>query len=76
MRQLLLADPLAVDLDDVARGDEGVQLAPLPVDGDPPGLDQLVGRAARSDAGAREIPVEAHAGDCRYSPARCTTTPT
>ena len=58
--QLLLADRLAVDLDDVPRGDEGVQLAALAVDRDAARLDQLVGGPAGRDAGAREVAVESH----------------
>ena len=65
MRELLLADPLAVDLDDVPRGDERVQLAALPVHRHPALLDQLVGGAARRDAGPGEIAIEAHQEDCR-----------
>ena len=74
VRQLLLADPLAVDLDDVARGDEGVQLPAPAVDGDPARLDQLVGRAARGDAGAGEVSVEAHGAIVATLPALCATT--
>ena len=44
VRKLLLAHALAVDLDDVPRRNERVQLAALPVDGDAARLDQLVGR--------------------------------
>ena len=76
VRELLLADAVAVDLDDVPGGDEGVELTALTVDRDPARLDQLVCGAAGGDAGAREVAVEAHRGHCRYSPARCATTPT
>ena len=65
VRKLLLADPLAVDLDDVPRCDEGVELAALPVDRYPALLDQLVRGATRRDAGAGEIAIEAHEVDCR-----------
>src|SRR5579884_236059 len=51
---------LAVELDAVARADEGVQAAGLAVDGDATGLDQLVGAAARGGTGAGEPGVEAH----------------
>ena len=45
---------LAVDLDDVARRHERVQLARLAVDGHAAGLDQLVRRPARGDPGPGE----------------------
>ena len=71
VRELLLADAVAVDLDDVPRGDERVELTAPTVDGDPARLDQLVRGAARGDAGAREVAVESHRGHCAsYSPAR------
>ena len=63
--ELLLADALAVDLDDIARGDEGVELAARPVDRDAARLDQLVRRPAGGDAGAGEVAVESHARHCR-----------
>jgi uncharacterized protein with GYD domain len=56
----LRLDVLAVDLDVVAGRDEGVQLARLTVDGHPPGLDQLVGAAARGDTGTCEVGIESH----------------
>ena len=55
---------VAVDLDDVPRGDERVELTALTVDRDPARLDQLVRGAARGDTGAREVAVEAHALHC------------
>jgi len=60
VRESLQLDGLAVDLDAVARLDEGVQLSGLAVDGHAAGLDQLVGLAARGDPGAREIGIEPH----------------
>jgi hypothetical protein len=59
--ELLLPDAVAVDLDDIPRGDEGVELTTRPVDGDAACLDQLVRGAAGRDAGAGEIAVESHA---------------
>ena len=44
----------------VVCSDERVQLPDLAVDGDAPGLDQLVGLAARGDTGPREPCIEAH----------------
>ena len=60
MGEILLAHPLAVDLDDIPGGDERVQLTALPVDGHPPLLDQIVGGASRRDARPGEIPIETH----------------
>ena len=48
--------------------DERVQLAGLAVDGDAAGLDQVVGLAARGDAGAGEVGVEAHEWEDRAVP--------
>jgi hypothetical protein len=42
VRERLQRHPLAVDLDDVARAHEGVQLAGLPVHADAAGPDQLI----------------------------------
>ena len=58
--ELLLRDRPAVDLDRVARADERVQLARLPVHADAAGLDQLVGTAPRGDARTSEVGVEPH----------------
>jgi uncharacterized protein with GYD domain len=60
VRELLRHDTAPVDLDDVPPPDEVVQLAGAAVDRDPPGLDQLVGAAARSDPGAREVGIQSH----------------
>ena len=60
--EILLADPLTVDLDDVARRDERVQLAALPVHGHAALLDQIVSGASRCDAGPGEIAIETHEG--------------
>ena len=51
---------LPVDLDLVLWLDVGVELAGLAVDEHAAGLDQLVGLAARGDAGPGEISVETH----------------
>ncbi len=51
-----------VELDPVAGGDEGVQRPRLAVDGDPSGLDQLVGATARGDACPGEPGVQPHRG--------------
>ena len=61
----------AVQLDPVAALDERVQLPRLAVDGHAAGLDQLVGAAARGNAGPGEVGVEAHRRDGQ---ARCRTT--
>jgi len=60
VREALLADRAAVDLDRVAGTDERVQLARLSVDPDTAGFDQLVGRAAGGDPGAGEVGVQPH----------------
>ncbi len=60
--ELLLAHPFAVDLDDVPRRDERVQLARLPVHRHPAGFDQLVCRPTRGDTGTGEVTIQAHAG--------------
>jgi hypothetical protein len=57
--EALLGEWLAVELDDVTRCDERVQLTWLAVDGDATGLDQLVGLAPRRDTGAPEPGVQA-----------------
>jgi len=49
-----------IPADLVARVEERVELADGPGDGDAARLDQLVGLAARGDAGPGEISVEAH----------------
>ena len=59
--QLLLADQLPVDLDDVPGADERVQLATFAVDRNAAGLDQLIGGSPGRNAAAREEAVEAHA---------------
>jgi hypothetical protein len=56
----LLRDGPPVDLDHVARCDEGVQLPGLAVDRHPSGLDQLVGGATGGHARARQIGIESH----------------
>ena len=58
--EALARDPLAVDLDDVAPADHGVQLAGLAVDANASRADELVRAAPRRDAGAREVGVQAH----------------
>jgi hypothetical protein len=60
MRDRLLRDLTAVDLDAVGSLDECVQLAGLAVDEHAARLDQLVGAAAGGDSGAGEIGVETH----------------
>jgi hypothetical protein len=60
MRELLLRDPLPVDLDRVLALDDGVELPGLAVDEYAAGFDQLVGLAARRDACPGEIRVETH----------------
>jgi len=60
VREALLCDLASVDFHFVGRLDERVQLPGLAVDRDATGLDQLVGLAARRDAGPCEIRVEAH----------------
>ena len=60
VRELLFRDLTAVDLDAVGCLDEHVELPRLAVHEHAAGLDQLVGLAARGDAGACEIRVEAH----------------
>ena len=60
VREPLRRDLEAVDLDAVGLLDEGVQLSGLAVDADAAGLDQVVGLAARGDAGAGEVGVQAH----------------
>ena len=64
VRELLPRNRLPVDRDPVVAADVGVELAGLPVDGDAPGLDQLVGLAAGGDTGASEEGIEPHAGHC------------
>jgi uncharacterized protein with GYD domain len=59
--ELLRSDGAAVDLDAVTRIDVRIQLSGLTVDVDATGLDQLVGAAARRDAGAREVGIQPHA---------------
>jgi hypothetical protein len=61
VREPLRLDSLPVQFDDVARGDEGVQLTVLPVDANAAGLDEVVGASPRSDASAREIGVQPQA---------------
>ena len=61
VRQPLRAHALAVHLDHVARAHRGVQLAGSAVHAHAPRLDQVVGPAARSHAGACEIRVQPHA---------------
>ena len=58
----LLRDLTAVDTHDARRADERAELAGGAVDGDAPGLDQLVGAASRRDAGPGEVGVQAHPG--------------
>ena len=60
VRERLRCHRATVDLDPVSLLDERVQLARLPVHGDPAGLDQLVGASARGDARPREVRVQAH----------------
>ena len=60
VREPLPFDPPPVHLDDVVRADDRVQLALHAVDPDTSGEDQLVGSAARGDARAGEVGVEAH----------------
>ena len=60
VREPLLRDGLAVDLDDVGAADERVQLAGLAVHAHAPGLDQLVGLAPGRDAGTGEVRVQPH----------------
>src|SRR5438034_997520 len=49
-----------VELDAIARLDEGVQRAGLAVYAHAAGLDELVGAAPRGDARTREVGIEAH----------------
>jgi len=58
--ELLPRNRLAVDEHLVSGLDERVQLAGRPIHLHPPGLDQLVGLAARRDTGAREEGVQSH----------------
>ena len=60
--ELAAAERPPVELDPVARRDERVQPPGLAVDRDPPGLDQLVGAAARGDARPGEPGVQPHRG--------------
>ena len=60
VRELLRRNLVAVDLDAVGLFDERVELAGLAVDADAACLDQVVRLAARGDAGAGEIGVQAH----------------
>ena len=60
MRELLLHDLAAVDLDAVGRLHERVELPRLAVDQHAARLDQVVGLAARGDSGPGEKRVEAH----------------
>src|SRR6266540_2388570 len=66
--ELLGSDPLAVHLDHVATTDVRVQLARSAVHAHAPGLDQLVGGAARGDSGSRQIRVQPHAVIIRGMP--------
>ena len=61
VRETLLADRAAVDLDRVGGADEGVQLAGPAVHAHAAGLDQLVGASPGGDSGAREVRVQPHA---------------
>jgi hypothetical protein len=56
----LRRDGTTVDFDTVRPLDERVQLPRLAVDGDPSGLDQLVGATTRRDARARQVGVQPH----------------
>jgi len=58
--QRLELDRLAVELDQVPALDECVQLPRLAVHRHTAGLDQLVGAAARGDAGSGEVGVQSH----------------
>ena len=60
VRERLTLDADAVDLDEVALADDGVQLARLAVHAHAPLADQDVGSPPRGDTGAREESVEAH----------------
>ena len=60
VREPLRRDLASVDLDAVARADERVELPRLAVHAHAAGEDQLVGAAARGDAGPGEVGVEAH----------------
>ncbi len=60
IREGLRRYALAVDLDDVARAHDRVQLAARSVDVNPPGDDELVRAPARGDSGASEVRVEPH----------------
>ena len=60
MRERLLPHNASVDLDDVARLDDGVQLAGFSVDPDATRLDQLVSPPPRRDAAAGEERIETH----------------
>jgi len=59
----------AVDLDDVGLPHHGVQLTRRTVDTYSSCADQLVRPAAGSDAGSREVGVEAHPGILARVPA-------
>ena len=59
VRNALLGEQPAVEANVVVRADESVQLPWLSVDGDPPGLDQVVGLPPRGDSGARDERVQA-----------------
>ena len=78
MAQRLLPDLATVDPDDVSTPPTNVLSSPRrAVDRHAAGLDQLVGAAARRDAGAGEVGVQAHPAILSgYPPAPCATTPT
>ena len=61
VRERLRRDALAVDLDDVPRADDRVELARLAVDPHAPVADQLVRPPPRRDTGAGEKRVQPHA---------------
>ena len=58
--ELLRRDAAPVDLDHIPSPNEVVQLAAASVDRDAPGLDQLVGAAARGDPGTGEVGIQSH----------------
>ena len=62
VRESLRHEQAPVEVDDVARLDERVQLAAHAVDPYAAGLDQLVGAAPGSNPGARKVGVQTHDG--------------
>jgi hypothetical protein len=62
VRQRLALDAAAIDLDDVVRADDRVQLPGSAVHEHTTGAYELVCAAPRGDSGTREEGIQAHGG--------------